>query len=170
MLLEWLRGGKKLISNEKGPQFCSSSHWPGGFIAGPCDLWPCKISSISDPLWCVTDKFIGLVQYMLSLARHGGTNRISSLSMLQFTFVIHCASSKPYHWLWPFPSLSPWSQHNHAKVDDGDDTPPVSCDSPLRKSTLSVSMWIEFFCCQAVSSLCVVPWESCLLPSRVKFK
>ena len=48
-------GGKKLISN---PNFALT----GGFVGGPCDLWPLRISSISDPLWRVTDELIGLVQ------------------------------------------------------------------------------------------------------------
>ena len=42
------------------------SHFPDlseDFVTSSCDLWLCQILSILDPLWCVTDELIELVQY-----------------------------------------------------------------------------------------------------------
>ena len=65
-----------------------------GFVAGPCDLWPLRISSISDPLWCVTDELIELVQYSALL----------SLSLLD---VMHLHPPEPSkHTVWDVPAFA----------------------------------------------------------------
>ena len=69
---KWAIEEEILISSGKKTQFLD---WPRDFIGGPCDLWPVRISLISDPLWRMTDKLIELEQYNTVVI--GGSGAVS---------------------------------------------------------------------------------------------